>query len=132
VTREKGNGRNKNLFGSHVRGALLSEVASPGIAVGTAFAGRSHRPVVPTLSCRRRLRLSLITAKVRLNLLQLQSQLSQPFFQRFEARSGFVFESNHEIIRIANHDTLSFAVAFSPLVDPQIEHVVQKHVGKDR
>ncbi len=52
---------------------------------------------------------------------QFESELLQPFLEGFEARSrfGFVFKTDHEVIRITHHDTLPSAVTIPPLIDPR-------------
>jgi hypothetical protein len=42
----------------------------------------------------------------------------------------FMLEANHKVIRITNHDAIARRMSLSPLVDPQIESVVQEHVGQ--
>ena len=61
-----------------------------------------------------------------------QAKLLQPFLQCVEACFcvHFRLESDHEIVRITHHDALPFTVTCSPLIDPQVEHVVQEDVRK--
>ena len=48
------------------------------------------------------------------------------------ARVCFVLKSEYEIIRVANDDDVAARMSFPPLLDPQIEDVVEVHIRKER
>jgi len=50
--------------------------------------------------------------------------------ERLQAGSGirFMFEAYHEVVRVTDHYTFACRMSLSPLVDPQIKHVVQEYI----
>ena len=70
-----------------------------------------------------------------LGFLRVQGEVEQarPFLQVMQERLRFmlVLEADDRIIRVADHDHVSGSLAASPLVDPQIEYVVQVDVRQD-
>ena len=65
--------------------------------------------------------------------MQVQTELSQTLPQCVQTCVGFDFmlKADREIVRVANDDHVALSVLASPLIDPQIKHVMQKHVGSD-
>ena len=63
--------------------------------------------------------------------MQFQGKLVEAFPQVFVKPFGIrsVFEAHHEIISKAHYDNVAARVPTPPLIGPQIEHVVQIHIG---
>ena len=72
--------------------------------------------------------------QARLVRVQLQPELLQavlPFLEK-PLRVGAVFESRDDIIRVADNDHIARRMMFTPVLDPQIEGIVQVDVGQQR
>jgi hypothetical protein len=65
---------------------------------------------------------------------QMKAKLLHAFAQGCQAGLGirFVLKANDEVIRIADDVTFALSVAPSPLVYPEVEHVVQEHISEQR
>src|ERR1700729_1522776 len=70
----------------------------------------------------------------RLLLVQPQAELREPLAQRSPEPLGVttMLKAHHEVIRITHDDHLAPCPAATPLVDPEIEDVVQVHVRQER
>jgi hypothetical protein len=70
----------------------------------------------------------------RLVRVQFQSELSQPFFQAFAKTVcvGSPLEAEDDIVRIADDDHLTSRILLAPDIHPEIEHIVEIDVGKER
>src|SRR6201987_692512 len=70
----------------------------------------------------------------RLVRVQFQSELSQPFFQAFAKTVcvGSPLEAEDDIVRIADDDYLTSRILLAPDIHPEIEHIVEIDVGKER
>ena len=66
--------------------------------------------------------------------MKIQTELPEPLTERLEtgSRVRFILQADHEIIRLTDHDANACRMLPSPLFNPQIENVVQKHVGHQR
>ena len=67
--------------------------------------------------------------------MKLQAKLLHPVSSSAARQARgvrFMLETDHEVVRIADHDAFALRMSLSPLVDPQIKHVVQEHVRKQR
>ena len=66
--------------------------------------------------------------------MQLQVELPEPFAKIGEEplRIGLILETGDKVVREAHEDHVSTRVAASPLRDPQVQDVVQVHVGEQR
>src|ERR1700678_87885 len=70
----------------------------------------------------------------RLFRVQLQSELPQPFFQAL-AKTVCVrtpLEAEDDVVRIAEDDHLASRTLLAPDVHPEIEHIVEIDIGKER
>jgi len=70
----------------------------------------------------------------RLFRMQLQSELPQPFFQVL-AKTVCVripLEAKDDVVRVAENDHLASRTFLAPDVHPEIEHIVEIDVGKER
>ncbi len=81
--------------------------------------------------------LGRITAELdqtRFPFVQFQAKLGKPRVEFFQTRRclAVFLEADHEVIRISNHNHIAAAAVFPPPLDPQVKHVVQVHVGKQR
>jgi len=65
---------------------------------------------------------------------QPQIELFQPLAQSNQARSrvGFMLKADHKVIRITDDDALAACMSRSSPVDPKIQDVMQKDIGKQR
>ena len=63
---------------------------------------------------------------------KIQAELLESLLECLQAYSCvcLMLKADHEVIRITNHNTITLRMTPSPLVDPQIKHVVQEHVRK--
>jgi hypothetical protein len=70
----------------------------------------------------------------RLFLVQLQAELGHPGAQVFEKRQHILplLEAHDTVIGIPNDDHIAFRLVPPPSMSPQVEHVVQVDVGKQR
>ena len=68
----------------------------------------------------------------RLFRMQFQTELGQPFSKLAEKAFGFcpAFETYHKIVGIADDNHLAHSHFLAPGIYPQIENVVQVHVGE--
>ena len=66
--------------------------------------------------------------------MKMQAELLKTLTEGLQTGSCvcFMLEANHKVIRIANHNAVARRMALAPLVDPQIENVVQEHIRKQR
>ena len=66
-------------------------------------------------------------------LVQFQPKLGKPRVECFQARRclAVAFETNHKVIRVTHNHHVSAAL-LAPPFDPQVEDVVQVHVGQQR
>jgi hypothetical protein len=64
--------------------------------------------------------------------MKIQAKLLESLSECLQAGSciRLMLKANHEVIRITNHNALTFRMTLSPLIDPQIENVVQEHIGQ--
>jgi hypothetical protein len=64
--------------------------------------------------------------------MQFQGKLVETFPQVFVKLFGIrsVFEAQHNVVGESHHDNVTARVPPSPLIGPQIEHVVQVHIRK--
>src|SRR5215469_990284 len=67
----------------------------------------------------------------RLSVMQFQAELRQPFPKLSEKPFGFrpAFEAHHKIVGVADDNHLAHRHFLAPSFYPQIENVVQVHVG---
>ena len=72
--------------------------------------------------------------KPRFVAMQLQSKLRQSLAEIFEELLGdsTMLKAQHGIISEAHDDHLAIGPLCSPFLDPQVEHVVQVHIGQQR
>jgi len=66
--------------------------------------------------------------------MKIQAELLESLTEILQAGAGvcFLLESDHQVIRITDHKAIACRMTLSPLVDPQIENVVQEHLGQER
>ncbi len=66
--------------------------------------------------------------------MQFQLELAESFRQIGPEPLGIrlLLESNDEVIRIAHDDHVAACIPSTPLLDPEVEHVVQVDVGRQR
>ena len=67
-------------------------------------------------------------------LVQLQAEFGEARSEHFQAcrRLLAMLKAHHKVIRIADDDDVAPCVISTPPLDPQVEHVVQEHVGQER
>ena len=89
------------------------------------------RDSVP-LTRRRSARCQCRTASQRKLLIARASVGTQPSieFAMGSTRVCFVLKTEYEIIRVTNDDNVAFRMSFPPLLDPEIEDIVEIHVRK--
>ena len=65
---------------------------------------------------------------------QLQAEPVEAFPQVFVKLLGIrsVFEAQHNVVGESHHDDVTARMPPTPLVGPQIEHVVQVHISEER
>ena len=70
----------------------------------------------------------------RLLRMQFQTELRQTFSKLFEETLGFrpAFEAHHKIVGVADDNDLAPSHFLAPNFYPQIENVMQVHVGEQR
>src|SRR5882757_8726699 len=70
----------------------------------------------------------------RLFRMQLQSELPQPFSQALAktVRVRTPLEAEDDVVRIAEHDHLASRTLLAPDIHPEIKHIVEIDVGKER
>ena len=66
--------------------------------------------------------------------MEFQAELRQPFLELFKEPHGIrsVLEAQHKIVGIANDDDIALRHFPAPDISPQVEDVVQIHVGEQR
>src|SRR6056297_1433899 len=64
--------------------------------------------------------------------LQTELRESLPEFVQTTLRFVFAFKADHKVISVSNYDDFAACPSLSPHAYPQIENVVQEHVGKQR
>lgn len=71
--------------------------------------------------------------QARLVGMQLQTKLSKSLAQCDQELLGLgsMLKAHNEIIRKAHHDHVAVRPLPTPLLDPEVEHVVQVEVGQD-
>lgn len=72
--------------------------------------------------------------QARLAFVKSQAKLGKALPEFFQTcyRFGMALETNHEVVRVTDNHHIAAAVIFPPPFDPQVEHVVQVHVRKQR
>ena len=70
----------------------------------------------------------------RLALVQLQTEAREPLAKLGPEPLGLVtmLKAHHEVIREPRHDDIAASVPRTPLVNPQVEHVMEVDVRKQR
>src|SRR6516225_311445 len=65
---------------------------------------------------------------------QLQPELGEPLTQGGQEllRLGAMLKSNNEVVRVTHDDDIAGRLRLPPLLDPQVEHIVQVDVGHQR
>jgi hypothetical protein len=66
--------------------------------------------------------------------MKIEAELVESLTERRQASSCvcLMLETDHEVVRVSEDDTIACRMTLSPLVDPQIENVVQKHIRQQR
>lgn len=72
--------------------------------------------------------------QARFAFVQLQVELGEPRaeFIQTRRRLAVVLETDHEVVRITHYHHIAAAAVFPPPLDPQVKHIMQVHVGKQR
>ena len=70
----------------------------------------------------------------RLALVQLQTKAREPLAKLGPEPLGLatILKAHHEVIREPRHDDIAASVPRTPLVDPQVEHVMEVNVREQR
>lgn len=86
-------------------------------------------PLTPIFSCK-----SAKLYESRFLRMQFQPELLESFLQFFHELLGIraVLKSNNCVVRATHHGYFAARSLAPPLLDPQIVHIVQIHVGKQR
>ncbi len=66
--------------------------------------------------------------------MQFQAELGEapPEFLEAAFGIGAVLEPHDEIIRVPNDDDIALCVVLSPVLSPEVEHVVEEYIRQER
>src|SRR6266849_3131637 len=108
-------------------------VPCPPAVVGEAEEGEAHRsPLAALPSSQSREPAELDQS--RLVLVQRQAEMAQSLIEGAEHLPciGLGLEAHHEVVGIAHDHNATASMSPTPLVDPEVEDVVQEDIGEER
>ena len=118
-----------------LRLVLDDEPAVPGppAIMGEAEEGEGFRTPLATLLSRHG-RKPAERDQPRLVLVQRQAELGQPLLEvdHHPPRIDRALEAHHEVVGIAHDRDPTASMSAAPLMDPEVEHVMQEDVGQER
>jgi hypothetical protein len=65
---------------------------------------------------------------------QLQAKLGKPLPKVGQTSSGvgFLAETDHEVVCVPYDDHLTLGLAFPPVMNPEVQHIVKEHIRQER